>query len=136
MQLSSKLLVRGLDGQDFDLEIVSFQSGLTQSESQGGPRQPAPEASFFDFTFAHEMSRHSPRLARACAQGITIERATLELSDGEGRRVMEYRLSDCLVSSFAASGHSGGSQGYPVESFSLSYGKIEWVYVDPETGEE
>jgi type VI protein secretion system component Hcp len=133
MGLTAKLLIRGLDRKDFDFDIEAYSGGLSQSGTPVGPGPPDQGANFQDFALTRRMDRHSPRLARACAQGITIERATLELSDNEGRRVMEYRLSDCLVSSFQA----GGSSNYDrIDQFSLSYGTIEWVYIDPETGEE
>jgi type VI protein secretion system component Hcp len=132
--MSKKLLIRGLDGRDLDVEIVSYSAGLIRSDTPAGPKQRERGTHFQEFMFVHHMDRHSPRLALACAQGIAIERATLEESDGQGRKLMEYRLFDCIVTSFQVS----GSYEYPsaTDQFNLSYGKIAWAYIDPETGEE
>ncbi len=130
--LNLRLFVHGLDGRDFDLRVESYSSRLFQSETPDERRQRDGAASFQDFYFVCEMTPNSPQLARACAEGITMERATLVLS-GQGGPFMEYRLSDCLIINFQAVGSS--SYDIPTDQFSLAFGKIEWVYIDQETGQ-
>jgi type VI secretion system secreted protein Hcp len=41
---------------------------------------------------------------------------------------MEYKMSDCIVSSVRPGGSSQGGETLPLEEVSFNYGKIEWTY--------
>jgi type VI secretion system Hcp family effector len=131
MAFQANLKICGMDGASFDVEVMSFQTGLTLAEQVAAPQlRRTRNATFQDFSFVKSLDRYSPRLCRACAEGIPIDRVTLELSHtGRDVKFMEYRMRDCLVSSVRP---GGSGQGYdlPFEEVSISYGIIEWVYFD------
>ncbi len=121
-----KLKVDGLDGMAFEIPIASYTSSV---QKEAGVK----DSTFNDIYVSLEMNQYSPRLARACADGLPIKAVAIAIADDEGRRYMELRLADCLVSSYTA---SGGGYGSVQENVTFTYRKIEWVFVDARTGEE
>ncbi len=43
-------------------------------------------------------------------------------------KYMEYKLTNCIISSYHDGGSSGGAETLPVEAVAFNYGKIEWIY--------
>ena len=74
-------------------------------------------------------SKASPKLFEACCTGKHIKEVIIELchATGEQTKFMEYKLSDCMVSSVRPGGSSGGD-GLPVEEVSFHYSKIEMKF--------
>ena len=115
------------------IEILSYSSGVSQtasaSASTGGGAS-AERADFQDFSIVKALDKASPKLALACANGTHISEVVLELcrAGGEKLKYMEYKLTDCIVSSCRPGGSSGGAETLPLEEVSFNYGKIEWTY--------
>ena len=139
MAFDAFLKVDGIPGESTDdahpesIEILSYSAGVSQtasgSASSGGGAS-AERADFQDFSVVKALDKASPKLAVACADGTHIPTVTLELCRAGGDKVkyMEYKLSDCIVSSFRPGGSSGGAETLPLEEVSFNYGKIEWTY--------
>jgi type VI secretion system secreted protein Hcp len=129
------LVLDGIPGESNDrahpaaIEIVSFSFGAANSGRVGAPGTGAGKVSFSDISFSKVIDKASPLLYLRTANGARIPKATLFLRKLSSNKVLEYytvTLSDVLVTGMATSGNSGG--GVPSESFSLSFGKIEFSY--------
>jgi type VI secretion system secreted protein Hcp len=84
-------------------------------------------ANFQDFSIVKVLDKATPKLALACSGGDHIKSVTLELCRAGKDKVkyMEYKLSNCIISSIT---NGGGGGGEISESLSFNYGKIEWTY--------
>ena len=139
MAFDSFVNVDGIPGESTDdahadwIEILSYSSGVSQtasgSASSGGGAS-SERADFQDFSIVKTLDKASPKLAVACADGTHIAEVVIELCRAGGDKVkyMEYKLTDCIVSSFRPGGSSQGGEALPLEEVSFNYGKIEWTY--------
>jgi type VI secretion system secreted protein Hcp len=139
MAFDAFLNVDGIPGESTDdahadwIEVLSYSSGVSQtasgSASSGGGAS-SERADFQDFSIVKTLDKASPKLAVACADGTHIAKVVLELCRAGGDKVkyMEYKLSDCIVSSVRPGGSSQGGEALPLEEVSFNYGKIEWTY--------
>ncbi len=111
------------------IEIESFSFGATNSGSAGAVGGAgAGKVSFGDITFSKVIDKASPLLYLRTANGARIPKATLFVRKPSSNPVSEYytvTLTDALVTSMQT---RGGGDGFPHESFSLSFGKIEFSY--------
>ncbi|GAM09411.1 protein hcp1 [Geobacter sp. OR-1] len=139
MAFDAFLKIDGIDGESTDdkhkdwIEILSFNHGLTQTASgsastAGGAS--AERASFMDFSIVKALDKGSPKIFEACATGKHIKTVTVELCRAGGDKVkyMEYKLSECIVSSYRPGGSAQGGETLPLEEVSFNYGKIELSY--------
>ncbi len=139
MAFDAFLQVDGVPGESSDgahpdwIEVLSYSAGVSQtasaSASSGGGAS-AERADFQDFSIVKALDKASPKLAVACADGTHIATVVLELcrAGGDKLKYMEYKLTDCIVSSCRPGGSSGGAETLPLEEVSFNYGKIEWTY--------
>ncbi len=140
MAFDAFLKIDGVPGESSDdkhadwIEILSYSSGVSQtasgSASSGGGAS-SERADFQDFSIVKTLDKASPKLAVQCASGTHIKEIVLELCRAGGDKVkyMEYKLSNCIVSSVRPGGSSGGTETLPLEEVSFNYGKIEWAYI-------
>jgi type VI secretion system secreted protein Hcp len=135
MAFDGFIQISGIPGESSDdkhqnwIEMISYNHGLAQSVSStassvGGAS--AERADFHDFTFTKQMDMASPKLAIACADGTHIDTITVELCRAGTNKMkfMEYKLTNCLISSISTNG--GGD--FPTEEVAINFGKIEWSY--------
>jgi len=129
------LEIDGIPGESKDqahpaaIEIASFSFGAANSGRVGAPGTGAGKVSFSDISFSKVIDKTSPLLYLRTANGARIPKATLFVRRPSSNMVLEYctvTLSDVLVTGMVTSGSSGGDR--PSESFSLSFGKIEFSY--------
>jgi type VI secretion system secreted protein Hcp len=129
------LKVEGIEGESRDrdhkgeIEISSFSWGVTQTGSfGGGGGGGAGKASFQDIHFTSSVSKASPTLAKSCATGQHIKKATLVVrksgGDVGGDEFYKVQMEDILVSSYQSGGASGDV--LPTDQFSLNFAKIEY----------
>ncbi|HEU4389533.1 MAG TPA: type VI secretion system tube protein Hcp, partial [Blastocatellia bacterium] len=146
MAFDAFLKVEGCPGESTDdahkewIEILSYSMGVSQpsSPTSTAGSMSAERANFQDFVVTKVIDKASPKLALQCASGEHFKEVKLELcrAAGDKQKYMEYRMTDCIVTSFRPGGHSGGAESLPLEEVSFSYGKIEWKYTstDSQTG--
>jgi type VI secretion system secreted protein Hcp len=139
MAFDAFLKIDGIPGESTDdkhkdwIEVLSYGLGIQQpasatASSSGGAT--AERANFQDFSITKALDKASPKLALASADGTHIKQITLELCRAGGDKVkyMEYKLTNCIISSYHDGGSSGGAETLPVETVTFNYGKIEWTY--------
>ena len=117
-----------------EIEIFSFSWALSQSGSLGsGGGGGAGKSEFQDFSFSMPVSKASPKLFLACANGKHLKDATLTVRRAGGTQLefLVYKLSDCLVSSYQEGGDSAGAA--PNDAFSLAFAKIEVSYKEQDS---
>ena len=128
------LEIEGIPGESVDalhprtIEIQSFSLGASNPAlvSTGGGAS-SGKVSFSDISFSKSLDKSSPLLYLHCAQGKHIPQATLYLRQSGADKPAEYyviKLTDVLVTSVQTSG--GGDR--PMESLSLNFAKIEFIY--------
>jgi len=139
MAFDAFLQIDGIPGESTDdahadwIEILSYSCGVSQTasaSSSSGGGATAERADFQDFSIVKALDKASPKLAVACADGTHIASIIIELCRAGGDKVkyMEYKLTDCIVSSVRPGGSSSGGETLPLEEVSFNYAKIEWTY--------
>lgn len=135
---SEKILVPGLfmragdiagesraEGREDWTDLLEVSSGLFRL-AEGRNRQAALHD---DVKLTKHIDKSSPKLAEALAQGKVLEEVIIEhnqkVSEDLWKR-FEFRLANAQVTEFQISGQSSESQ--PIESVSLNYEKIDWIY--------
>jgi len=139
MAFDAFLKIEGIPGESTDdkhkdwIEVLSFSFGISQAISgsastSGGAT--AERANFQDFSIVKTLDKASPKLALACADGTHIKEVKIELCRAGGDKVkyMEYKMSNCVISSYHPGGSSQSGQTLPLEEITFNYGKIEWIY--------
>ena len=139
MAFDAFLKIDGIPGESTDdahkdwIEVLSYNTGISQtasgSASSGGGAS-AERADFQDFSIVKTLDKASPKVAVACADGSHIKEVKLELcrAGGDKLKYMEYKMSNCIVSSVRPGGSSQGVETLPLEEVTFVYGKIEWTY--------
>ncbi|SRR5258706_3746019 len=130
------LKIEKVDGESTDdshkgeIELLSWSFGGSNpgsfdSNSGGGTGRVA----LSDFTFMALQSKASPILFKYCCSGEHIPKATLvcRKAGGSQQEFLTIVMSPVLVSSIQSSA-SGGGDPKPMESVSLSFGKVEVKY--------
>ncbi|MBX3364722.1 MAG: type VI secretion system tube protein Hcp [Phycisphaeraceae bacterium] len=117
------------------IEILSYSHGVMQlatgSRSSGGAVS-AQRCDHSNFSIVKALDKTSPKLNLACCNGEHINEIKLELcrATGDKQPYMEYKLSDCIVTSVRPGGSSAGGETLPLEEVSFTYGKITWTYTE------
>jgi type VI secretion system secreted protein Hcp len=136
MAFDTFLKIDGIPGESSDdkykdcIEVLSFHLKARQpasgtASSAGGAT--TERANFSDFKVVKRIDKATPKLALACADGTHIKEINIDLCRAGGDKIkyMEYKLSNCIVSSISTGGSSGGE---PSETLTFNYGKVEWTY--------
>lgn len=139
MAFDAFLKIDGIPGESTDdkhkdwIEVLSYSHGVNQRASgsastAGGAT--AERADFGDFSIVKALDKASPKIFEACSTGKHITTVTVELCRAGGDKVkyMEYKLSNCIVSSYRPGGSAQGGETLPLEEVSFNYGKIELSY--------
>ncbi len=123
MAFDAFIKIDGIEGESTDdahqgwIEIRKYGIGLyqkisTTASSTGGAT--AERANFKDFKFTKLFDKSTPKLSLYCANGTHIDNATIELCRAGGDKIkyMEYKLSNCLISSINAVADGRGFPDY------------------------
>lgn len=131
------LKIDGIDGEstdakhkgEIDVEAWSFGESQESGSQTGGGG--AGKVKFQDFHFTAKVSKASPKLIQACADGQHIKSAVLAC-----RKAAEFQLeflifkfSTVLVMSYQTGG-SAESDVVPIDQISLGFEKVEVDYVE------
>ncbi|MBL8239597.1 MAG: type VI secretion system tube protein Hcp [Bryobacterales bacterium] len=138
-----------------EIEVLSFEFGMKHgdagSSSTGGART-AGRVSHKPFTFTKITDKASAKLLEKCCNGTHIPKAvfTAHRATGDKQKYLQIELTDLIVSSFyaqidgqyggyverAAGSAAGGGVMLTIETVSLNYGSIKYIYTatDHKTG--
>jgi type VI secretion system secreted protein Hcp len=139
MAFDAFIKIEGIPGESSDdkhkdwIEVLSFSYGVSQKSSGAastGGGASAERADFADFSIVKTLDKSSPKLFEACALGKHLKTVTIELCRAGGDKVkyMEYKLENCIVSSFRPGGSAAGGETLPLEEVAFNFGKIQISY--------
>jgi len=127
--------IDGIEGESTDekhpgwIEVLNYDLDVSQTVSRtassaGGAAAERTDFSLFGFTKL--LDKTSPRLAMACAAGTHIDTITLELcrAGGDKVRFMQYKFTNCMISSF----NTAADGRFPEDDVTFSFGKVQWCY--------
>jgi type VI secretion system secreted protein Hcp len=129
--------VDGIPGESTDdkhkdwVELLSFSMGITHPSTAGSSgAAAAARADFQDFSVVKPQDKCSPKLALACAKGDRIKEIKIELcrAGGDKFKYMEYKMSDCVVTSWRPGGSAKGADAVPLEEITFNFHKVDWTY--------
>ena len=137
MAVDTYLKIDGICGESTDsehkdwMEVLFCDVGVvqpvTRSASASGGISTG-RADFQDMVITKYIDKASPKLMEYSAAGNTIKEISLALcraSGGSRVRYLEYKLSNCIISSHYVVNDQGS---LAVERMSINFGKIEMVY--------
>lgn len=130
------LKIDGIEGESEDSKHkneIQLQSWSWGEEQHGtgafGGGSGAGKVKMHDFAFTMSTNKASPKLFLACAQGEHIKKAVLTCRKA-GKEQQEYlkvNFNEVLISSYHTGGSAAGTE-LPVDSVTLNFSKIEFVY--------
>ena len=129
------LKIEGIDGESAhakhkgEIDVESWSWGETHPASPAaGAGVGAGKVTMNDFTFTMKLSKASPKLFLACAQGEHIKSAWMTAHRAGGKDqgyFLKWSFGDLLVSGY----HAGASAGEaPLDSVSFAFSKLEVEY--------
>jgi len=113
------------------IEVLSYSHGVSAqvaSDVSSQNRTSAPPM-HQDFTITKYLDRASPLINQNCCMGTVSNEVLITVGRNDAGVILpliEYSLEEVLISSVSVGGGGGGK---PVETVSLNYSRIEWVYV-------
>lgn len=115
------------------VEILSYSLSVDQPQSAAasfGGGATSERAEFSNFSVVKALDKTSPKLFLYCANGTHIDDVTIELcrAGGDKLKYMEYKMTNCIITSVRPGGSSGGAETLPLEEVSIDYGKMEITY--------
>jgi type VI secretion system secreted protein Hcp len=128
------LKLDGVDGSSQDsnhqgwIDVLSFSEGLSKTTAVSVTGRGEGKDSFSDLTVLTRVDKTTPALFLDAASGKVIQTAELEVVKPDGA-VLDYKLSNVVISSVSDKGSAGDST--PLEQVSLSYSKVAWDYAAP-----
>src|SRR5262245_7118433 len=131
------LILEGIKGESQDskmkalgaIDVESWSFGESQSGTHASAGGGAGKVAMQDFHFVMKVSRASPELMLACAEGRHIKKAVLiaRKAGGGQQQFLTVTMTDLLVSAYQTGG-SGHSDIVPTDQISMNFAKIEFDY--------
>jgi type VI secretion system secreted protein Hcp len=130
------LKIDGIDGESGDskhkgeIELQSWSWGATNAGSHAsGGGGGAGKVVMQDIHFTMHVSKASPKLCLACANGEHIKKAVLTCRKAgkDQQEFLKYTFEDLIISSYQTGG-SGSSSIIPVDQVSINFTKIKVEY--------
>ncbi|HEU4388682.1 MAG TPA: type VI secretion system tube protein Hcp [Blastocatellia bacterium] len=112
------------------IEILSFSHGVAMqiTGDVSNTVRTSGKPNHQDFTVTKYMDAASPLLNQACCKGDNLPQVKLIVARNDSGKVlpfMTYTLKNVVISSVSIGGGSGDK---PVETVTLNYAQIDWVY--------
>ena len=132
------LKIDGLPGECTDdkhkdwIQLLSFSTDITHPSTAGtgGAAATPARADFHDFSIVKYLDKTSPKLALASASGFRVSEIKLELcrAGGDKFKFMEYKMNNCVITSWKNGGNARAVDVVPVEEVAFHFGKIQYTY--------
>jgi len=129
------LKIDGIEGESVqtghkaEIDVEAWSWGETQAGGPGaGGGAGAGRVAMGDFSFTMKLSKASPKLFLACAEGDRIKAAWLTARRAAGKAAdyfLKWTFSDLLVSSYQT---AGAADQEPLDQVAFSFSKIEVEY--------
>ena len=129
------LKIDGIEGESVqaghkaEIDVEAWSWGETQAAGPGGGAGAGGgRVAMGDFSFTMTLSKASPKLFLACAEGDRIKAAWLTARRAAGKAAdyfLKWTFSDLLVSSYQT---GAAADQQPLEQVSFSFSKIEVEY--------
>jgi len=139
MAFDGFIKIDGIPGESSDakhkdyIEVLSFDHAMEQpasatASSTGGAT--AERVNHKPFVFEHQIDKASPLIYEACCKGTHIKEVEFVLCRAGGDKVeyFKIKLEQALVNKVVPKG-TANADGFPSELVYLTYGKINWEYV-------
>jgi type VI secretion system secreted protein Hcp len=132
------LKIEGIPGESTDIkhpsEIAAEAWSFGESDpgaDTGASGAGAGKVAFRDFHFAAAVSKASPRLIAACAEGQRLKSAVLTCRKSAGFQIefLVLKFTDVRVTSYET-GAAGSSEIMPVDHVALAFAKVEIDYTE------
>src|SRR5262245_45242432 len=129
------LKIEGIEGESHDakhkgeIDVVAWSWGATQAGTMDfGGGGGAGKVDLQDFHFTARVSKASPKLMLACANGEHIPKVVLTCRKAgkEQQEYLRYTFTHVLVGSYKLG--SAGSDLIPVEEVKLNFARVEHEY--------
>jgi type VI secretion system secreted protein Hcp len=115
------------------IEISSYslgESNATAGATSGTGGFSGGRVDFSSFNFTFDLSKASPKIALACANGQVIPEIKVELcrATGKKEKFLEYKFTNCFFQSYQTGGSSGGER--PQDSAAFAFARVDLVYTE------
>lgn len=128
------LKVETINGESTDsdhkdwIDVLSWEWGASSELVSGGGARDIFKVKFFDVIVTKEVDRSSPKLFLAVAKGTLIPKATVDITetfDGVQESLINYELSDVVVSQYSI---SGAKFNPTLDEIGLRFNKVQMTY--------
>jgi len=134
------LHIEGLPGESADdtytewIDVLSYSWGVSMPSAgviSSGLSRSSEGSLFTDFMITKALDKTSPKLALYCSKGQHITEAVFVICGPveSGTKIMEYRMSDVIITSVLVNG-TAGEEIRPSEEVGLAYAEITWIYTE------
>jgi type VI secretion system secreted protein Hcp len=117
------------------MDVAAFEWNVSSTAGAvAGATRTTAAPEFGPITVLKPVDKATPMLAQACASGRSYPEAELVFfAAGSTQPIGRVTLADVRI---VESASAGGDMPAPEERLSLSFGRVEWTYVDldPNTG--
>jgi hypothetical protein len=118
----SYVAISGMDPIVFESAQLGGRPSL--SPSHRGSEREAPATPVAEVVITTIQGDHSTELFKRSLQGQPFSAEIVFVKDGQP--YMKIKLTHALISSYSVSGHGGGADARPMESWTLNAEKIEY----------
>ncbi len=118
----SYVAISGMDPIVFESAQLGGRPSLSGARRRGEREAPAPAVPEVAITTIQD--DHSSDLFKRSLQGQPFSAEIVFVKDG--KPYMKIKLTNALISSYSVSGHGGGPDTRPLESWTLNADKIEY----------
>ena len=109
------------------IPIESAQLGSARQMPRRDPEKDAPAApAFSEVTVTSFQGDHSSQLYKQALGGEPFSAEIVFIKRADGQPYLKIKLTNALITSYNLSGHGGGPDTKPMESWTLSAEKIEY----------
>jgi type VI protein secretion system component Hcp len=120
------VVISGMDPIVFQSAQVGGRQNPTSSSRAGQRETGAPQVA--EIVITTMLGEHSTKLFQQSLRGEPFS-AEIVFVDKDGKPYLTIKLKNAMISSYSVSGHGGGEDSKPMESWTLNADKIEYTSI-------